>query len=258
MNKQFNPKTGRRGIEWCDYTWNSIGGCRHRCRWMMPDGSIAICYAEAVANRVAQQAYPEGFEHHYWRPNMLNEPFLLKEPARIFLDSMADLMGNWVPSDQIHQVLDICWRASQHTFLLLTKNAPRLSAFKFPANVHIGISSPPDFMFGRALNRMQQYRMLERAFNILSRLTEVPVCWMSFEPLSQDYSQIVADHPGVLQWSVIGAASNGRTYYQPDPDHVSRLLDVLDRQGVPVFFKGNLDWSPWREELPAVENNECY
>ncbi len=52
MTVQFNPRTGGRGIEWCIETRNAIGGCMHECRWQMPDGSVAICYAEQFAERV--------------------------------------------------------------------------------------------------------------------------------------------------------------------------------------------------------------
>src|SRR5258708_28712194 len=125
MNKQ-NKGNGHFGIEWTDYTWNPVGGCQHGCRWHMPDGTIAECYAENVAERVSQTAYSKGFKYHYWRPQALEEPLKLKTPAKIFLHSMSDLMGHWVPAEHIEQVLDICRRADQHIFQLLTKNAPRL------------------------------------------------------------------------------------------------------------------------------------
>lgn len=60
MTVQFKPKTGSRGIEWCDETRNPTGGCLHQCRWEMPDGTIAICYAENLAEHgVAKKGYPE-------------------------------------------------------------------------------------------------------------------------------------------------------------------------------------------------------
>lgn len=261
MNKQKAP----RGIEWTrikaddgvldGYTWNPVGGCKHGCEWTMPDGSQAVCYAKTIAERVAMGAYPHGFEHHYWNPERLNEPLKMKKPAGIFMDSMSDLMGHWVDEGQIKRVLGICESADWHTFQMLTKNAPRLLKFVFPENVWVGVSSPPDVMFGKALNRNQQGQMLMRSLSVL-RQVNVPVRWMSFEPLSWDVSTIVGDFPDVLNWAVIGAASNGRNEYPPNEADLKALIQVLDDQGVPVFFKGNLrslNWARdnWREDFPA-------
>lgn len=266
MNQQ-----GPNGIEWLNtkradgttrygYTWNVIGGCKHKCRWTMPDGTTAICYAELVANRVAQAHYLHGFAHHYWHPERLGEPLKVKEPAHIFPDSMADLFGAWVEDEQIRKVLGACEAAYWHTFIGLTKNAPRLLKFAeyMPGNFWAGVSSPPDQMFGRALKRTQQEKMLHRLLEVLSELQAISrVCipWVSFEPLSWDVSEIVARYPNALRWAVIGAASNGPRTYQPEAEHVWRLLDVLDSQGVPVFFKGNLRGNmaatTWREAYPA-------
>ena len=248
MNKQYKNRD-KRGIEWTDYTWNPIGGCKHECRWEMPDGTIAICYAEAVAERVATGAYSEGFAHHYWRPDVLEEPRKLKAPARIFLDSMSDLMGHWVPEEQIRQVLDICREATQHQFQLLTKNAPRLLQFEFPPNVWVGVSAPPSFMMGKPLSYSQQVKMVRKQVEILQQI-EVPVRWMSIEPLSFDIAPLLVDSN--LQWAVIGAATNGSKAYQPKVEWVINVLSVLDEQDTKVFFKGNLDWpsEQWREKFP--------
>lgn len=259
MNTQEKIKNGKvagRGIQWCSHTWNVNAGCFHRCRWTMPDGSVAICYAEEIAKKFTT-GYPLGFEHSYWRPQNLSEPLKLKEPAKIFLDSMSDLFGHWVEDSQINQILDVCKQADWHVFQSLTKNAPKLLKFKFPKNVWVGASSPPDSMMGKPLQRHQQEAMLER---ILQTLTQVRkdngvVTWISFEPLSWDVSELVAKYPLALRWSVIGAATNGPKVYQPNPDHVQNLLDVLDNQNVPVFFKGNLWGNPaakvWREYFPG-------
>jgi protein gp37 len=246
MNKQ--QKENSRGIEWCDFTWNPVRGCQHGCRWEMPDGSIAECYAELIAERVAQKAYPLGFEHHYWNPHVLEEPLKLKEPARIFMDSMSDLMGHWVPKEEVLQVLNICEQAPQHRFLLLTKNAPRLREFQFPSNVWVGVSAPPSIMFGKRLSFSQQKRMVTRQLEILNEV-DVPVRWMSIEPLSFDIAPLLENSN--LQWAVVGAATNGRLTYQPEPEWVQNVLDVLDAQGTKVFFKGNLQWHEWREEFPV-------
>lgn len=213
----------------------------------MPDGSVAECYAETVAERVAQSAYPHGFEHHYWRPELLHEPLQLTSPSRIFLDSMSDLMGHWVSNEEIEAVLDICAKADWHQFQLLTKNAPRLLQFQFPPNVWVGVSAPPTTMFGKDLSLAQQERMVSRMMDVLQQV-DVPVRWMSIEPLSFDIGPLLRGSN--LQWGVIGAATNGPKAYQPEPEWVENVLDVLDAEGTKVFFKGNLDWEPWREELP--------
>lgn len=254
MNKQYKSATSR-GIEWTDYTHNVIGGCQHACRWTMPDGSTAICYAEEVAKKF-KTAYPAGFEHHYWHPEKLAEPQRVKQPSRIFIDSMADLFGRWVPAEQIESVLEMARSAPWHTFQSLTKNAPRLLKFALPQNLWAGVSSPPDQMLGHHLTKEQQERMLHRSLDTLAQLDVIT--WMSFEPLSWDVAPIVADHPGALKWAVIGAASNGPKKYQADAMHVQRLLNVLDAQGCPVFFKGNLAGNaaaqPWREEFPHIRS----
>jgi protein gp37 len=202
-----------------------------------------------VAEGVAAAAYPHGFEAHYWRPEELERWARVQQPTRIFWDSMADLFGHWVATDQVQAVLDAASVAQWHTFLSLTKNAPRLLQFDLPANVWPGISSPPDFMWGRRVSRDTQARMLRRMLAVLSKI-KGRITWASFEPLSWDVASIVAEYPGALRWAVIGAASNGKIKYQPDPAHVQALLDVLDAQGVPVFFKGNLQWLPRRERFP--------
>jgi protein gp37 len=217
----------------------------------MPDGTVARCYAEAVAEGVARHAYPKGFAHHYWSPTKLNEPLKLKTPARIFLDSMSDLMGAWVDTEHIHAVLDIARQAHWHHFQLLTKNAPRLLEFKdsIPDNVWVGVSAPPSAMFGKPLSFKQQQRMITRQLDVLHQLP-VPVIWMSIEPLSFDVAPLLVDSR--LQWAVIGAATNGPKTYQPQPEWVQNALDVLDAQATAVFFKGNLTWPTWREEFPST------
>lgn len=261
MNKQGREIDGKvvGGIEWtktilpnkterAGYTHNPIAGCQHGCRWKMPDGKIAICYAENVAENLAQTAYPHGFEWHYWKPDILKRPLKVKEPSRIFVGSMTDVFGAWVPDEQIKSVLDVCRKAHWHIFQLLTKNAPRLLKFDFPPNCWIGVSTPPDFMLGNELSQAQKEKMLHRSLDVLAAV-DVPVRWISVEPLSWDCAAIFAEHEP-LHWAVIGAASNGKIYHQPEKTHVEKLLGYFDYRGIPVFFKGNLKWAPFRENFP--------
>lgn len=255
MTQQFNPKTGSRSIEWTDVTLNPIGGCKHACRWEMPDGTVAVCYAENVAERgPASRNYPHGFAHHYHRPHLLDEPGRVKEPSFFFIDSMSDLFGSWVPEDQARQVLDMARRYPQHTFQSLTKAPKRLLKFidAFPPNLWVGVSSAPDWFMGRKLTDDQKLRFLRSTIDVLREVkerSEVRVVWMSIEPLSWDIAPHMEDHG--LDWAVIGAATNGPRKYQPNALYVSSTLKVLDRTNTPVFFKGNLQWEPRREDFPV-------
>lgn len=257
MNRQFKVVNGIKvntKIEWCDYTFNPISGCMHACQWQMPDGSIANCYAEDVAHNLAQVAYPKGFEHHYWKPELLVKPGRVHQPSRIFVGSMADVFGHWVPAEQIEQVIQVARDCPWHTFQFLTKNPLRTLQFDMPPNAWIGASSPPDFMWNKALSSNQKIGLLDKSLKSLAKV-KTPVRWMSFEPLSNDYAWLIRHYAGVLQWAVIGAASNGKTLYPPEESHVRNLVEELDDQGVKVFFKGNLrslEWAAqnWREDFP--------
>lgn len=269
MNKQ-DP-----GIEWTHvygpetgYTWNVVQGCHHGCQWQMSDGQIANCYAEGIAIKFQSKSFmPDGFKTHYFHPERLKEPLSLKTPAGIFLDSFSDLMGHWVPDDQIKAVLQVCRQADWHTFQLLTKNAPRLLKFDFPANVWVGVSMPPDVMFNHVLSAEQKHAYLARAFDALYALKRRGlITFMSFEPLSWDVAELV--RVDALSWAIIGAASDGGKYYQPHLEHYWNLMDVLkwrSRRGeasdsdFPVFYKGNLrptifeDGGAWLQEFPVCE-----
>lgn len=262
----YDPMSGkwkvRGGIEWCKtvldsgderqgYTANPVRGCQHGCRWEI-DGETIKCYAETNVERFN----PGTFTQHGWHPEVLDElrrRLTPHAPCRVFIDSMSDLFGAWVPREEVYQVLDTIGQLSHITFLSLTKNAPRLIFFQnaLPVNLHVGISSPPDEFEGRTLTQHQKDRMLDTALTVLDDLPLNLTTFASFEPLSWDVSEIVAKHPDALNWAIIGAASHGRTYYQPVPDHLDRLEAVLRRFDVPVFYKGNLIRTPRREEFPA-------
>lgn len=267
MTVQFNPKTGSRGIEWPDETRNVIGGCKHGCMWVMPDGTVIECYAcDNAEHGIAKPHYPHGFAHHYWRPEQLKKLPQGKEPLLIFADSMSDLFAPNVPEDQIRQILAVMQTAPQHTYLCLTKAAPQLLKYigDIPPNLWVGISSPPDGMMGRWLSDRQKTAMLRRGLEVLAeiRLRTGNLVWLSAEPLSQDWTHFITDrHP--LDWAVIGAASAGKKYYQPNPNHVKNLLEVFDKTNTPVFFKGNIAplfeendlgndrLNRWREDYPT-------
>lgn len=267
MTVQFKQKSGGRGIEWTDRTVGVFGGCMHECRWSMPDGTVAICYAKELAEKgVARNAYPHGFEHHYFRESALTQLTAGKDPELIFVDSMSDAFAANVPDSQVRQFLRTMGEAPHKAYQSLTKAAPQLLKYvdELPPNLWVGVSSPPDWFMGKQLSRSQQEAMLKRSLDVLRQVKQRTgnIVWMSAEPVSWDLTSVIDEsHP--LDWIVIGAASNGPRYFQPDPDHVRRLMTILDATNTPVFFKGNLrplfrndlgseQLNRWREDLPAT------
>ncbi len=268
MNQQAKfDKSGRiisLGIEWTaafgpgtGYTWNPYDGCEHECRWRMPDGSIAKCYAEEIAAGLrSPKFFPNGFQQITNHPERYEEPIKHKAPAGIFWGSMADPLGRNVPDEYILEVLRVAAKTPRHRYFMLTKNAPRIGGFDYPSNVWVGASVPPTFMFGKELSLDQQHRMLGKTLKELVDV-QATVRWLSAEPLSFDISSLFWEMYYMvppnqwLNWIIIGAASKGRETYQPDPQWVANLIQICDFMGVSVFFKGNLDWGEWREEWPS-------
>jgi protein gp37 len=73
-------------IEWCDFTWNPVVGCKHGCPY---------CYAKKINDRfkfIPEWTAPRLF------PDRLSEPSMLKKRSRIFVGSMCDLFGDWIDS----------------------------------------------------------------------------------------------------------------------------------------------------------------
>ncbi len=267
MNKQNLPH----GIEWTrikqcvdgefvtlpGYTWNPTGGCLHGCTWKMPDGSVTECYAKTVAERLATSTYEHGFEHHYWRPDALKQPLQVKKSAGIFVGSMADLFGHWVPTEQIQQVIDVMSEAHWHTFQTLSKYPVRLAEFNpFPPNVWVGVSLPAGHLMKAegAARALKAYLRHMEQVDAKIRFMSIEPLWFDVAPIFEDYLKTHDRLP--FEWVIIGAASNGRRIFQPKAEWVQNLLNIFDRLSIPVFFKGNLKWETWRENFPNSDNLE--
>ncbi|HOX55186.1 MAG TPA: DUF5131 family protein, partial [Candidatus Omnitrophota bacterium] len=93
-------------IEWCDYTWNPITGCKRNC-W--------FCYGK----KIRQRFYPHiSWNELMWFDERLEQPLKVKKPSRIFVNSMSDI-EYWRKCD-IDNVLKIIKQCPQHNFLFLT------------------------------------------------------------------------------------------------------------------------------------------
>ena len=247
------------GIEWthspgtvAGATLNPLAGCFHNCSWMMPGGEMVSCYAEAMADRFKYR-YPDGFQHQYWFPERLEKPAKKKEPHGIFLGSMADMFGQWVPGFQINAVLDMCKDTPQHTYFTLTKNPKRYWDFNLPLNVWAGCSLPGGILLQRENAATVMMAYLSYMYHV-----RATVRWLSLEPLWFDVAATLRRwvESGLslpTDWMVIGAGSNGNKLYQPKPEWVQGLVDFGIEHNIPVFMKQNLDWPERFEQFPDVE-----
>jgi protein gp37 len=112
-------------IEWTDATWNPASGCLH--------DKLGICklpcYARAKAeNPFYRKAFPNKFKPTFY-PERLLDPVKQKQPRTIFVCSMGDMFGRWVPEGWLIEVFDAIKAAPQHTYCLLTKNPERMYAW---------------------------------------------------------------------------------------------------------------------------------
>ncbi|KKN26078.1 hypothetical protein LCGC14_0878430 [marine sediment metagenome] len=113
-------------IPWADKTWSPVTGCTK----VSP--GCAHCYAEAMSLRFGWSKHPWTPEHAaenvVLHPARLDYPLHLRKPQRIFCCSMGDLFHEAVPIEFIRAVFYVMERASQHTFLVLTKRIERAAA----------------------------------------------------------------------------------------------------------------------------------
>lgn len=224
----FNESTGD-GISWAAWSWNPVTGCLHGCDY---------CYARAIAARFPD-GFPVGFTplfHHERLDAPANTTIpaaKLEDPAyrRVFVCSMADLYGRWVPEEWIAQVHASMLASPQWQYILLTK---------FPAR-YVGLELPPGAWVGTSVDEQKRVRMAEDAMRKLDVPRERR--WLSLEPLREplEFTDL-----SLFGWVVIGAQTETR---QPDgvvgasaPDWPwwFRLAMQAHEAGCRVHIKPNL------------------
>lgn len=241
-------------IEWCDSTWNPVTGCHHGCPY---------CYARGIARRfgghtnmavrmlmaaelmdcgtqlhvldgplengASKAAYPFGFEPTLYRYR-LGEIAKKKTPQTIFVCSMADLFGAWVPTSWIKEVLDACLAAPQHRYLFLTKNPtryeqldelallPRRSNFWYGTTVEKPLLDMCEIPFGDSYNK-----------------------FVSIEPLMGQFGRPHRDTYKDIGWFIIGAETGSRKGKTiPEKAWVQEIVDYCRATFKPVFMKDSL------------------
>jgi len=219
-------------VDWARWTWNPGTGCRHGC---------AYCYAQDLALSARMRpVYVTGFEPTF-------HPERLKAPAHtrprdtgspldrnVFVCSMADLFGRWVPLEWITQVLDAAIANPQWNYLLLTKFPQRLQEVN---DLYGGF--PDHFWVGTSIDNQARVALAERAFKGI----RASVKWLSVEPLLQPLQ--FEDLTG-FDWVVIGgqSAQNGLPSFTPPLEWVESIQAAARRDGCRVFCKS--------ENMPAA------
>jgi protein gp37 len=221
---QFNRTND--AVDWAGWTWNPVTGCLHGCKY---------CYAREMAYRDSYKAsYPIQFAplfHHERLADPVNTRPGTERPqdGRVFVCSMADLFGEWVPQNWIDAVLDATLEAPEWEYLFLTK---------FPQRYR-RINLPPKAWFGASVDMQKRVKVTEKFMVNLN----VSVRWISVEPMLEP---LVFNDLSWCDLIVIGAQSETN---QPDgfvPAFAPQLDWVMDLIGqaraweVPVYLKPNL------------------
>lgn len=288
-------------IDWCDSTWNPVTGCMHGCEY---------CYARRIAERFggASETYnnetccecqwitegtgeihslnepifdfdngrnapfPFDFDPTFHRYK-LDEPQRWKKPRNIFVCSMADLFGEWVPDEWITEVFRACDAAPQHRFLFLTKNPgrychleragimPKGDNFWFGATFdhsnwpgHDGPHEIP----GRPTTFALHGKMVHDAGDFYYPAYPEKNRFVSFEPLLYD----IGAHIGSTgaQWHIIGAETGNRKgKVATQREWVEHIVEYSDKNHIPVFMKESLRGlmgDDFRQEFPWEVQHE--
>ena len=154
--------------------------------------------------------------------------FLHSNGRTIFVCSMADLFGEWVPDSWIEEVFAACEKAPQHRYIFLTKNPARYlqlaRAGKLPArdNMWYGTTATtPDeqFFWGGAWHT-----------------------FVSIEPILRDYSSEIGHMCDTFaQWVIIGAETGKRKgKVIPEREWIRAIVQECYDSCITVFMKDSL------------------
>lgn len=224
------------------YTCNVFTGC------LGPDGTpqkperCPYCFAHQLAKGRLKQCYlsdppypfdppvplltadpHDPFTPRFWR-HRLREPFWRKKPATIFLCSMSDPFGKYIPISWKISLLNVVRDVPRHTFLVLTKNPSGFPRYPTLPNLWLGVTV--------------------NYFTDWDRLSLLQSCntkhrFVSFEPLLSD--AMVGPNRSLLpelDWIIIGAQT--KPYEPPRIGWVNRIVHEATCLGIPVFLKNNL------------------
>ncbi len=162
------------------------------------------------------------------QPQKLSEPYGIREPSLIFVNSMSDMFHEDVPFAYIDLVMNVIADTPQHTYQVVTKRAERMAEYfacrTVPDNAWIGVS-------------VEDRKYGVPRIDVL-RTVNAKVRWLSIEPLLEDLGELDLRD---IHWVVAGGES-GHGARAMQPAWVNRVLEHCQAQNVPFHFK---QWGQW-------------
>lgn len=187
--------------------------------------------------------YPYYFSPTFHRYK-LDEPQKWKKPRTIFVCSMADLFGDWVPLEWIQEVFAACGKAPQHRYLFLTKNPKRYMELKLKGKL------PKQHWYGTSVTRKDDRDFFVPGYNT----------FVSIEPILESFSdeKHAAYRQMVQPWAILGAETgNRKNKIVPKKEWITELVDYYSKFGYTKFFMKDslrgLMGDDFRQEFPWKE-----
>ena len=259
-------------IGWCDASWNPVTGCLHDCEYCYARriaerfGAREIYDPECQCQRhliergmltgtgkpleldypweqknkdgsITNAAYPFGFSPTFHRYR-LDEPQKWKKPRTIFVCSMADLFGEWVPDAWIQEVFSACEKAPQHRYMFLTKNPGRFKSLRgngirLPESCWIGTSVTTD--------REEADQYTWRTRYISDNWDSTAHWFVSVEPILEQMSRSSIENLTAMHWVIVGAETGNRKgRVIPEKEWIAEIADECKRCRIPIFMKDSL------------------
>ena len=249
-------------IEWTDYTWPVVAGCRKR------SPGCANCYATRDSWRLAHNPNPKIASAYAgatesardwtgqvrWLKERLHWPEHWKKPGRIFVSNMAELFDTEVPLSFVMDVFEITEMVKRHTYQFLTKLPWRM---RLAARMYFG--DPQEIANIRFGFSAENQEWFDRRWKHVEGLADDgwPV-FVSAEPLLEPITLPDSFLDRRHQAQVIVGGESGPGARPMELDWARSLRNQCQARGVHFFFKQTggrvghgektLDGEEWKQE----------